>query len=123
MAEAHIELSCGECGQTVTFAFADSGTVQNCPECGCLLDVPEATREPTIDDQQLEIYHATNLRQQQQYQRQLDGFDHVLARQQENSERAAQLLDRWHALAERLERLLSDWERRGGVEPPPGPKS
>jgi hypothetical protein len=123
MAEAHIQLRSEGCGNTVTFPFSDAGTVQECPECGGYLDIPEAARDPTANDPHLLKYQeqvrevdrqqATVLRQQEQYQRQLDFFDRVAARQDANAVRLGQLIDRWHALAERLERLFSNLEQRG----------
>jgi hypothetical protein len=36
-----IEVVCEECGQTVRFPYELRGRVEDCPECGEMVDVPE----------------------------------------------------------------------------------
>ncbi|MCK4660334.1 MAG: hypothetical protein KAV82_12495 [Phycisphaerae bacterium] len=36
-----IEAICEECGKTVSFPYAQRGTVQDCPHCGEYVDVPD----------------------------------------------------------------------------------
>ena len=125
MADARIHLKCDGCGRTVSFSVEDAGTVQECPECGAYLDIPEATWRASGHDQQSLRYEqqarevdrqqAVGAVQLEQYQRQLDRLDRIAACQEANGERLAQLIDRWHALAARLERFLSDLEQRGGA--------
>ena len=38
-----IEAVCAECGNTVSFLFAQRGSVQACPHCGSHVDVPDET--------------------------------------------------------------------------------
>ena len=52
MVGARIQLPCEGCGKTVSFPFSDAGTVQECPECGGYLDIPEALRLGAYEQQQ-----------------------------------------------------------------------
>jgi hypothetical protein len=137
MAEARIQMKCEGCGKTVTFPAADLGTVQECPDCGGYLDVPELTRVPTVYDQQTDAYTRQSeeterqlrrsgeqqeeterqLRltgqQQEQTQRQLDQRDRLAALEEQLLDRVIRLLDRWEALATRADQALSDLEKRG----------
>lgn len=137
MAETRIQMQCEGCGKTVTFPAADLGTVQECPECGGYLDVPELTRVPTVYDQQTDAYARQSeetdrqlrrsgeqqeeterqlrqaAKQLEQYQRQLDQRDRLTALEEQLLERAARLLDRWEALAARVEQALSDCQEPG----------
>ncbi|HEY1376796.1 MAG TPA: hypothetical protein VGF55_08370, partial [Gemmataceae bacterium] len=36
-----VEARCEECGQSSTFPAAEQGTIQTCPHCGAMLDVPD----------------------------------------------------------------------------------
>jgi uncharacterized paraquat-inducible protein A len=45
--DVRIELRCEGCGHRVGFPTSDIGTVQECPECGGYIDVPEVGRPPT----------------------------------------------------------------------------
>ena len=38
-----VEVLCEECGQSCEFPVAQSGSVQNCPNCGAYIDVGDAT--------------------------------------------------------------------------------
>ena len=137
MAEARIQMECEGCGRTVTFPATELGTVQECPECGGYLDVPELTRVPTVYDQQTNAYDRQSeeterqlrraaaqqeeterqLRcsgeQQEHAQQQLATRDRLDSLEERLLQRAAQLLDRWEALAARVEHAVIDIEKRG----------
>lgn len=83
---ARVQLRCDGCGDTIVFAPEEMGTVQECPNCGEYLDIPDLTVE--------------------RYERQMREADRLLDKQR-------CILDRWEALADRLERALAWWERQG----------
>ena len=137
MAEARIQMQCEGCGKTVTFPATELGTVQECPECGGYLDVPELTRVPTVYDQQTDAYARQSeetdrqlrrsgeqqeeterqLRcaggQQEHAQRQLDTRDRLDSLEERLLQRATQLIDRCETLAARVEQAVIDIEKRG----------
>ena len=127
MSEPQIQTSCEGCGATVTMPASQIGTVQECPQCGGYIDVPEITRVPTILDQQTERYELqaqetdrqleVAKRQQEQNQHLLDRYDRIATRQDAIWDRAGELLDRCQALADRFERVLSKMEHQSATEP------
>ncbi len=40
-----VEAKCDECGTVSTFPAAEQGTIQDCPHCGAMLDVPDPDDE------------------------------------------------------------------------------
>lgn len=150
MADSRVQMKCDGCGKTVSFPANQQGTVQECPECGGYIDVPEITDAPLGWAQMGEAYTRQSLQNQRQVgrvgaqqdetdrqlrrgdeqqehfqrqldrgdqqaehnQRQLDFGDRLGALQEKLLERAGRLLDRWEALAGRLEQLLGDIEKR-----------
>jgi Putative prokaryotic signal transducing protein len=40
-----LETACEECGKKGTFPVAQQGTIQNCPHCGKMIDVPDPDEE------------------------------------------------------------------------------
>ncbi len=122
MAEAWIQMRCDGCGNKVTFPAVDLGSVQECPECGGYVDVPELTRAPTVFDEQTNAYARQSAEtdrqllrsgeQQEQTQRQLDQYDRLATLEEQLLQRAAGLIDRWEALAARVEQALANFESR-----------
>src|SRR5829696_8525608 len=48
MSEAKISFRCPGCDEVIGFPGTEAGTVQECPECGGWVDVPELTRSPDL---------------------------------------------------------------------------
>jgi Putative prokaryotic signal transducing protein len=51
-----VEAVCEECGEASTFPAAEQGTIQDCPHCGAIMDVPDPddewdVGEPENDDE------------------------------------------------------------------------
>lgn len=51
-----VEVTCEECGQAAVFPAAEQGTIQDCPHCGKMIDVPDPDEdwdvgEPEDDDE------------------------------------------------------------------------
>ncbi len=137
MTEARIQMECEGCGRTVTFPATDLGTVQECPGCRGYLDVPELSRVPTVFDQQTDAYDRQTeeterqLRRaaahqeeterqlrcsgelQERAQQQLATRDRLDSLEERLLQRVAQLLDRWEALAARVEDAVIAIEKRG----------
>jgi len=40
-----VQAVCEECGTTATFPASAQGTIQDCPNCGAMLDVPDPDQE------------------------------------------------------------------------------
>lgn len=89
--EARIQLKCEGCSDTLLFAVAEMGTVQECPACGAYIDVPDLTTA--------------------RYERQLRESDRQLHESDRLREREERLLGRWEVLVDRLERALARWEQ------------
>jgi hypothetical protein len=83
-AAARVQLKCEGCGDTLVFSPEEMGTVQECPSCGDYIDIPDLTIE--------------------RYERQMRLIDGLLDKQ-------SHILDRWEALAQRLECALTWWEQ------------
>jgi hypothetical protein len=134
MSEVKIVFKCDGCGATVSFLSSEAGTVQDCPECGGWLDVPEITRTegqkdgPPWRNLQEELnarYFEESVRQQGENARlfevarehqQLDreNIDHataILGRQEELLDHVARIAKRYEEMASRIETLLSRWEK------------
>lgn len=104
------------------FPGAELGTVQECPECGGYLDVPEFTRVPTVYEQQTDSYARQSeenerqlresAKQQEQSQRQLDRGDRLAAIEENLLDRASRLLERWETLTVRVEGAINELEKR-----------
>jgi Putative prokaryotic signal transducing protein len=45
-----VEAVCEECGQTATFPAAEQGTIQDCPHCGAMIDVPDPDDDWDVGD-------------------------------------------------------------------------
>jgi len=121
MAAALIQLPCEGCGNTVSFPASVVGSVQECPECGGYVDVPELTRTYTPEDEHSKWYerqlreidrqHDQYARQLEQAARQLDLRDELDARSKVILGQVVNLVGRWEALAGRFERALDKLER------------
>jgi DNA-directed RNA polymerase subunit M/transcription elongation factor TFIIS len=109
--DAWVQLICETCGAAVSFAAAEMGTVQECPECCEFIDVPDLT------SQRYERQLRETDRQLEQTQRQLDRRDRMDQRTEAMIEQAGRLLARWEAVLDRFERSLALWEqqRRTGL--------
>ena len=136
MSEVKLTLQCDGCGASISFPSSEAGTVQDCPECGGWIDVPEVTRAsalksgPPWGSLQEELnarYFEECLRQQVENGRQievnrdrqrltqenLERETAVLARREELLEHAARIAQRYEQMAERFEALLTRWEKTG----------
>jgi hypothetical protein len=135
MCEVKISFRCEGCGATLSFPSSEAGTVQDCPECGGWVDVPEVVRQDRLKDgppwrsRQEELnarYFEESVRQQAEIGRQIEVTrDHQRrtgehleraaadrARQAELLDGAARVLQRFEAIADRFEALLSRWEEK-----------
>jgi hypothetical protein len=134
MSDVKLTFRCEGCGATLSFPSSEAGTVQDCPECGGWIDVPEVTRQgapkdgPPWRSLQEELnarYFEESVRQQAEVGRQIEvGRDHqrwtrehlerdaaVLARRDELLDRATRLMERCERMADRFEALLARWEK------------
>ena len=131
MSEIKLSFRCDGCNAIVSFPSTESGTVQDCPECGGWIDVPEVTRRdkaPPWNNLHEELnarYFEENVRQQVEIGRQIEvawdqlkqaGARHerdalLQAREEEGLDRALRLLERFERLADRFETILARWER------------
>ena len=122
MAEVRIQMECEGCGKTVIFPGKELGTVQECPECGGYLDMPELTRVPTVYDQQTDAWTRQSeetdrqlhraAQQQEHAQKQLDKRDQLDLQEEQLLQRATQLLARWDALMTFIEQMVIEGEKR-----------
>src|SRR5262245_718470 len=113
MADINLQMVCEGCGAVVTFPAKDHSTVQECPNCGGYLDIPEITRVPTMYDTQTERYDRQSEetdRQQAICREQLSRRDALDAREAELLDQAANLLARFKELADRAERVLARFD-------------
>jgi hypothetical protein len=112
-----LEMRCDHCSKTLRFPPWTVGTVQECPECGEYLDVPEIGRPPTtaeIEEAAAErTEHEWELRSRERTRQQA-----VVARQIEQAQRALdrrdQQDDRYDKLLDRLEGVIAQWARLAG---------
>ena len=134
MSDVKLSFQCEGCGASVSFPSSEAGTVQDCPECGGWIDVPEVTRASGLKDgppwrnlqEELNArYFEECLRQQAENGRQIEvSREHqrasdenierekaVLARQEELLDQAARIAQRYEQIAARLDALLSNWEK------------
>ena len=112
--DIRLEMRCEGCGHTLSFSTSDIGTVQECPECGGYIDIPEVGRPPTNG----EIEAAARTRTAREWElqskettRQLD----LTAKQIEQTQQALDRRDaqdvRYEEILDRLEQLLAFWEQ------------
>lgn len=131
MSEIKLTFRCDGCDAIVSFPSTEAGTVQDCPECGGWVDVPEVTRREkappwkNLHDELNARYFEENVRHQVEIGRQIEvawdqlkraGERHereasLVAREEEGLDRALRLLERFERLADRFEALLARWER------------
>jgi hypothetical protein len=50
----NVDALCEECGATSTFPAAEQGTIQDCPHCGAMLDVPDADGDWDVGEPEIE---------------------------------------------------------------------
>jgi hypothetical protein len=135
MTEVKLAFQCEGCGANVSFPSSLAGTIQDCPECGGWIDVPEVTRSAATKDRpswgsmQEELnarYFEESVRQQAEIGRQIEvGREHqkrtrdhleldaaALAQREELLERAARIMERFERIADRFEALLAKWEKK-----------
>jgi hypothetical protein len=112
--DVRLQLRCDSCGHTVSFPASDVGTVQECPECGGYIDVPEIGRPPTST----EVEEAARARTQREWEvqsqettRQLEVGAKQLEQAQRALDRRDQQDDRYDELMNRFERVLAMWEQ------------
>jgi hypothetical protein len=48
--EGNVEAICEDCGSASPFPAAEQGTIQNCPKCGAMLDVPDPDEDRAIGE-------------------------------------------------------------------------
>jgi response regulator RpfG family c-di-GMP phosphodiesterase len=123
MNDAKISLRCPGCEELVSFLGTDAGTVQDCPECGGWVDVPELFRSPKNEDPLLkesERQFEESARQQnenarllaqsinshEEWERQLKQAARYQDQAEETFGRLAALVTRWEILMSRLETKL-----------------
>jgi hypothetical protein len=112
--DVRLELRCEGCGHRVGFPTSDIGTVQECPECGGYIDVPEVGRPPTG----AEVERAARARTAREWElqsrettRQLDVTAKQIEQAQRTLDRRDQQDDRYDELLDRFEHLLAVWEQ------------
>jgi hypothetical protein len=107
-------MRCEGCGHTLSFAASEVGTVQECPECGGYIDVPEISRAPTTAEID-EVARKRNARewelQSQETTRQLALSAEQIEQAQRALDRRDQQDDRYDELLNRFERVLARWEQ------------
>jgi Arc/MetJ family transcription regulator len=90
------------------------GTVQECPECGGYVDVPEIGRPPTTAEVD-EAARARTAREWELQSQETTRQQAINAKQIEQAQRALdrrdQQDDRYDELLNRLERVLARWEQ------------
>jgi hypothetical protein len=134
VSDVKVSFQCEGCGASLSFPSSEAGTVQDCPECGGWIDVPEVTRAgelksgPPWGSLQEELnarYFEECLRQQAENGRQIEvNREHqrvsdenierekaVLTRQEALLDQAARIAQRYEQMADRLDALLSKWEK------------
>jgi hypothetical protein len=112
--DVRLQLRCHSCGHTVSFPASDVGTVQECPECGGYIDVPEIGRPPTtaeVEDAARERTQREWEFQSQETTRQLRVNAKQLEQAQRTLDRREQQDDRYDELLNRFERVLTMWEQ------------
>ncbi len=128
MSDAKISFHCPGCQALVSFPGDEAGTVQDCPECGGWVDVPELSRSPSLTDP----HHEENARlfterarqfeetarlielsksRHQEWKRQLEQSARYQDCAEEVFERFAALISRWEGLTTRFEKALAKLER------------
>ena len=45
-----VDVTCEECGASTTFAATELGTIQDCPKCGAMVDVPDPADDWDVGD-------------------------------------------------------------------------
>jgi Zn-finger nucleic acid-binding protein len=128
MSDVKISFLCPGCDERLGFPGTDAGTIQECPECGGWVDVPELTRSPNLDHpyaKEQDRLWADAVRQNEDNDRliQMSRTNHdewkrqmeQSARYQDQAEdtfrRFASLVARWEGLTDRIERFLDAFER------------
>jgi ribosomal protein S27E len=106
-AGVRIQLQCDGCGHTLSFAASEVGTVQECPECGGYIDVPELGRPPTT----AEIDEASRARTAREWELQSQETTRQLAINAKQIEQAQRALDRRDQQDDRYDQLLNRFER------------
>ncbi len=128
MSMAKISFRCQGCEEFIGFPGTDAGTVQECPECGGWVDVPELVRSRELEDP----HFKESARQFEESARQIEENARLLevsnksheewvrqlkqsAQFQDQAETAfgrfASLVPRWEELTGRFEKVLKRFER------------
>jgi hypothetical protein len=125
-------MRCDSCGNSLSFPPTDVGTVQECPECGGYIDVPELGRPPTTAEveeaaasraaREWELQSQETTRQQAVSAKQIEQTQRALDRRDQQDDRYDELLNRlerviglWEQLAERAGGVIERMERRGST--------
>ena len=116
-----IRIRCESCNNIVSFPATQAGSTQECGVCNANIDVPDSSTDfydPNLEAQrhqdqvsEFERQQAIGKKQQEQYQRQLDDWEEVLQRKQQEATKMSAMIDRWNVLAERFEKLIARWDK------------
>ncbi len=131
MDDVKISFRCPGCEELLGFPGTEAGTVQDCPECGGWVDVPELVRSPKNSDplygesqrqfdenaRLLAAYARQNeenarlliegAKSHEEWQRQLRQSAKYQDQAEETFERLASLVTRWEGLTSKFEEMLS----------------
>jgi hypothetical protein len=124
MSHVKISLRCPGCDEVIAFPGSEAGTVQDCPECGGWVDVPELTRSPRGDDPYVNAQeqlwteaHRQNAENDaliekskiahEESRRQLEQSARFQDQAEASFHRFASLIERWEGLTDRFEKLLN----------------
>lgn len=129
MQDVKITMLCPGCDERIGFPAIEAGTIQDCPECGGWIDVPELTRSHEIADS----YQDENARQYAESARQLEANAKLIDRSEKSHaewerqlaqsaqfhevveasfHRFASLITRWEEMTARLERAAQRLEEK-----------
>lgn len=125
MIDAKISFRCPGCEELVSFLGTDAGTVQDCPECGGWVDVPELLRASKTDDQshdRIDPQSEETARQfaenarllaesgklHEEWLRQLRQAASYQDQAEVTFGKLAMLVIRWESLTSRLEKMLNE---------------
>jgi Arc/MetJ family transcription regulator len=130
--DVSLQMRCNGCGNTLRFPASTVGTVQECPDCGGYIDVPEIGRPPTTAEveeavaartaREYELQSQETTRQQAVTAKQIEQAQRALDRRDQQDDRYDELLDRfegvialWEQLAEQAGRILEQMGRQGSA--------
>jgi predicted nucleic acid-binding Zn-ribbon protein len=114
--DVRLQMRCDSCGKTLDFPATTVGTVQECPDCGGYIDVPEIGRPPTTAEveeaiaartaRERELQSQETTRQQAATAEQIEQAQRALDRRDQQDDRYDKLLDRFEAVIVRWEQLV-----------------